>query len=80
MKKFIVGLLIVIMIATLAAFVAAQTDHVVISEVMYNPADSLESGKEWIELYNPTDHAVNISYWTIMKKDDNVFLPEKFLA
>ncbi|MEW6069721.1 MAG: PKD domain-containing protein [Candidatus Thermoplasmatota archaeon] len=38
--------------------------HVVISEVLYNPADS-DMGKEWVELYNPTSNDISMSSWII---------------
>jgi len=37
---------------------------VVINEVMYNPL-GLDSYNEWVELYNPSAEAVNISNWTV---------------
>jgi hypothetical protein len=45
------------------------TDHVVISEVLYNPSGDEPDG-EWFELYNPTESAVDISLWTL---DDNYY-------
>jgi hypothetical protein len=44
------------------------SDHLLISEIMYkqggHPTDEEELG-EWIEVYNPTDEAVNVSGWLI---------------
>lgn len=40
-------------------------DHVVISEVLYDPYGSIDTGKEWIELYNPTGSAIDISDWSL---------------
>jgi phosphatidylserine/phosphatidylglycerophosphate/cardiolipin synthase-like enzyme len=40
-------------------------DHVVISEVLYDPYGSIDTGKEWIELYNPTSSAIDISDWSL---------------
>jgi len=39
--------------------------HIVISEVFYDPSDTIEEGHEWIELYNPASTSVNITGWTI---------------
>jgi len=36
----------------------------VINEVMYDPIEN-EYYNEWIELYNPSNHSINISGWTI---------------
>ncbi|MEM3697678.1 MAG: lamin tail domain-containing protein, partial [Candidatus Bathyarchaeia archaeon] len=37
---------------------------IVINEVELNPA-GVDEGKEWVELYNPTQNAVDLSYWTL---------------
>ncbi len=36
--------------------------HVLISEVMYDPA-GVDAGREWVEIYNPTTANVDISGW-----------------
>lgn len=41
---------------------AAQ--HVVISEVLYDPYGA-EMGKEWVELYNPTNGVIDLSGWSL---------------
>ncbi len=38
-------------------------DYVVVSEVMYRPSGQRSGNREWVELYNPTDQAVDISDW-----------------
>jgi hypothetical protein len=41
-----------------------QRDHVVLNEVEFNPPGS-DLGNEWVELYNPTNEAVDISGWCL---------------
>jgi hypothetical protein len=41
----------------------AESDHVLISEVMFKQAGSGDELGEWIELYNPTPLAVDIGGW-----------------
>lgn len=41
-----------------------RTDKVVINEYELNPAGE-DSGREWVELYNPTTEAVDLTGWTI---------------
>lgn len=40
-------------------------NHVVINEFYGHP--NFGTGREWIEFYNPTDHLVNISGWTLWR-------------
>ncbi len=41
-----------------------RTDQVVINEYELNPAGD-DAGREWVELYNPTSEAVDLTGWTI---------------
>jgi hypothetical protein len=41
-----------------------RTDQVVINEYELNPAGE-DAGREWVELYNPTSEAVDLTGWTI---------------
>ncbi|MFH1213024.1 MAG: CotH kinase family protein [Candidatus Neomarinimicrobiota bacterium] len=43
---------------------------IVINEINYNSADDFDSG-DWIELYNRSDHSVDISGWYFSDSDDN---------
>ena len=43
---------------------AARPDHIVISEVLYDPAGT-ETGGEAVELYNPTDFPIDISNYML---------------
>jgi len=38
--------------------------HIVISEVMFDP-DGLDTGREWVEIYNPTTSNVDLSGWYV---------------
>ena len=42
--------------------------NLVINEIMYNP-EMNETGKEWIEIFNPTDEIIDISGWKISNAD-----------
>ncbi len=48
----------------LAAPVAAQPGPVVISELMWS-GSTASTADEWIELYNPSDSAVDVAGWTL---------------
>ena len=43
---------------------AAPANHIIITEVEYNPSGP-EAESEWFELFNPTNEPINISGWTI---------------
>src|SRR3970040_585052 len=66
-------------------------DHVVINEIDINPpGDDSKSVSEWVELYNPTDTAVDIGGWaiastTVLKKTmkipvGTIIEPNRFLT
>ncbi len=44
---------------------------VVINEIMYNPPVPGEEEQEWIELYNPGDQPLDVSYWIVKDRDDD---------
>jgi hypothetical protein len=46
------------------ALCAAESGPIVITEIMYNPHGT-DEGQEWIEIYNSSNVAVNVSGWTI---------------
>ncbi len=48
----------------MSAAAASASGNVIIAQVLYDPINS-ESGGEAVELYNPTDSAIDISGWTI---------------
>lgn len=69
MIKTVTILFSVLVIMTLVNSASAQSslaDHVVINEVDINPpGDDSKSPTEWVELYNPTNSAVDIGGWKI---------------
>lgn len=44
-----------------------EPDNLLISEVFFDP-EGRDTGKEWIEIYNPTDKSVDITGWDIKYK------------
>ena len=50
-----------------------QLNHLFISEVMIIPTKVEKFRGEWIELYNPTETAVDLSEYSLHSKDDNGF-------
>ena len=61
---------------------STQTSEVVINEIHYNAASTQDSD-DWVELYNPNDYAVDMSYWFFSDSDDAhryYFAPGSLLA
>lgn len=56
-------------IPTTGANVPVLTDHIVITEVMPNAVGANETGREWIELHNPTLADVDLSGWSLTDAD-----------
>ncbi|MCJ7817162.1 MAG: lamin tail domain-containing protein, partial [Candidatus Aenigmarchaeota archaeon] len=56
----------------------SKADHVVFSEVMYDPL-APEDDKEWLELYNPTSSDVNLSGFDIYVKSSSWKVPQGVL-
>lgn len=49
---------------------------ITINEIMYNSSEALETG-DWVELYNPTSAAIDISGWVLKDENDtNAFIFE----
>jgi hypothetical protein len=57
--------LFVLLCLSAAGMSAVATSHVVINEFEQNPAGE-DSGNEWVELFNPTNQAVNASGWMLI--------------
>src|SRR3990170_5105758 len=71
LTRFIVSLLVFSMSSSLGIFnsrkisiVRAAASHLLISEVLYDTPGT-DSDEEWIEIYNPTGSALNISHYKI---------------
>ena len=61
---------------------STQTSEVVINEIHYNAANTQDSD-DWVELHNPNDYAVDMSYWFFSDSDDEhryYFSPGSILA
>lgn len=71
-RTAIVALLTILLLLPLAE----AGDSMLITQVLYNPLGS-ESGGEAIELYNPTESAVNLSGWVLATEtsDTDVVFP-----
>ncbi|MEQ8525089.1 lamin tail domain-containing protein [Gracilimonas sp.] len=52
-----------------ASFREIQNDEIVINEINYNSSDDAEAG-DWIELYNYSSNAIDVSGWIYKDEDD----------
>ncbi len=50
--------------------VTSETGNIVINEINYSSSDEFDAG-DWVELYNPTDEAVDLSGWIFRDSDDD---------
>jgi hypothetical protein len=82
MKRIMIALAIFAILAPLCNAI----DHVVITEVLYDPVNT-ESGGEAVEIYNPTNGSVDISGWVLRTESSasdatipsgTVLLPEQY--
>lgn len=58
------------------SFYGLQAENIIINEIMYHPTNG---DMEWIELYNCSDDAIDISAWYIIDNNSNhnpIFLPQ----
>jgi DNA/RNA endonuclease YhcR with UshA esterase domain len=73
----------VVLIASLllppAAGLAVSSDHLLLTEVVYDPALTEPEG-EWIELFNPTGASVSLSGWKLRDNRSEDALPEFILS
>ncbi|MFX1295872.1 MAG: lamin tail domain-containing protein [Promethearchaeota archaeon] len=51
--------------------ISQSPTNVVINEVYFDDVQDEDKG-EFVELYNPTEHSINISYWTITDEEPGV--------
>ena len=75
-------LLSAVLVAALPGPGDAQTvNHLVISEVMYDPPQSgADTDYEWVEIFNPTSAAVNLIGWKLRDNTSDDALPQFVLA
>ncbi len=76
MKKFIFGLLAIVLAQAVSA-------NVIITEVMYDPAQTAsQTDSEWIEVYNNGDEPVDLSSWKVDGSafDDITLQPKQYLV
>lgn len=68
-----VFLFLLILVPTIQSEEIEPSTSLVINEIMYHPIDN-ESVNEWIELYNPTESAIDVGGWTITdgQEEDNL--------
>jgi hypothetical protein len=59
---------------------SAAEGAVVINEVQYDPPQSSDDNYEWVELYNRTDHAIDLEGWRIRDNCCSDRLPQLSLA
>lgn len=57
-----------------AVFVSNGSTDIVINEINYKDANDFET-KDWIELYNNTSSAINISNWVFKDDSDEFIIP-----
>ncbi len=80
MLKLLMGFLIVMMVGLASVVEASLADYVVISEFFYD--EDGDDNNEFVELYNPTKAAVDISGWKLThynqtgKLQSTVTIPE----
>jgi len=56
-----------------------STGHIVINEIEQNPYGD-DAGNEWVELFNPTDSAIDVSGWKLQTTHGNIethYIPEE---
>ncbi len=53
---------------------SSSEDPIVINEINYNSSSSMNSG-DWVELFNPNDHGVDISGWTFEDEGSFFVMP-----
>ena len=64
---------------------SAPTPQIVINEIMYNPPSG-HTGDEYLELYNASDRAIDLSFWELAGgigfsfPDASVLLPDSYLV
>ncbi len=71
---FVAVVLVASLVLSPAVGQAASSDHLLLTEVLYDPAGP-EPGAEFIELFNPMDRAASISGWSLADNSASDPLP-----
>ncbi len=69
-KSIVIFVLAILIVFSYSTKVAAL-DHVVISQVLYNPNGS-DTDREAVELFNPTNNSINITGWTLRTESKDI--------
>jgi cysteine-rich repeat protein len=54
-----------------------KSGEIIITEIMYDPQAVSDSSGEWFEIYNTTDHSININGWIIRDSGNNYHVINK---
>ena len=54
----------------------SDVGSVIITEILNN-ADGNDDGKEWFEIYNTSDSAIDLQDWTVTDEGSNTFTISK---
>lgn len=72
-KKILVGLGILFFLAN-TALASLAGDNIIITEVQYDAVAPDQAG-EWVEFYNPTNAAIDISGWSFTDGESTITIP-----
>ena len=77
MRALLPILLVLFLVPNLSqAQSSASEGDIVISEIMYAP-DGTDSDREYIEVYNTTDHSIDLENWVIIDEDPSASDPRQ---
>lgn len=74
-ESLIIALIVGLLIIQIKPLNAVTANHLVISEVLYNPEGS-EPHHEWIEIYNPTGNPICIDGWSVDDGEGSWMVPD----
>ncbi len=78
MKRMTVFLQIIVLTALSFFAIPRLFSQIVINEILYDPSGT-DTGKEWIELYNPTNSSVDMNGWELDCDEAPYFLFGDFI-